>query len=116
MSASVQVAQAEMAQLVLTLYVAGDNAFSRRAQANLQSILAEVGLQVTVNVVDVIKHPELTMEKRIFVTPALVVSGEEGQESLIVGDFRERDKIIRVLQSSGGAAYRNLPRATESAL
>lgn len=84
--------------LSLTLYVAGDNTFSRRAQSNLQSIISDEGLQWEVNIVDVLKHPELTMRKRIFVTPALVVSSDGDPESLIIGDFSEREQVTRLLR------------------
>src|SRR4051812_7063744 len=85
-------------QLSLTLYVAGDNAFSRIAEANLRSIMLEMQLHAAITTVNVLQHPELTLKKRIFATPALVVSNG-GAESLIVGDFSERDKISGVLRN-----------------
>ncbi|MEO8752885.1 MAG: circadian clock KaiB family protein [Casimicrobiaceae bacterium] len=84
----------------LTLYVAGDNAYSRQAQANLHAIIAASGVQVAVSVIDVLKHPELTLQKRIFTTPALIVTNDGGAESLIIGDLSEREKVARMLFDS----------------
>jgi len=91
-------------RLSLTLYVAGDNVYSRIAQANLKSILAEMDLHVRFSTVDVLRHPELTMQKRIFVTPALIVSTDAGVESLIVGDFSNREKVTGMFRNLGSVS------------
>lgn len=87
----------------LTLYVAGDNAFSRQALANLQSIVVDAELSIGVRLIDVLKHPDVALEKRMFVTPALVIAHSSGTESLIIGDLSERAKVLRMLRPSGDA-------------
>jgi hypothetical protein len=86
--------------LSLTLYVAGDNAFSRRARSNLDLILDDARLQATIQVVDVLKNPEQAIEKRIFATPALIVGAASPSPSLIVGDLSNRDRILSILLGS----------------
>ena len=86
--------------LSLTLYVAGDNAFSRRARSNLDLILVDARLQATIRVVDVLKNPEQAIENRIFATPALVVGAASPSPSLIVGDLSKRDRILSILVGS----------------
>ena len=93
-------AAAMAAPLLVTLYVAGDNAYSRQARANLESIIVDAGVETTVRIVDVLMNPQLTLEKRIFVTPALVISKGTGPESLVIGDLAERDKVERLLRSA----------------
>ncbi len=100
MSARQSLGRSSSAPLSLTLYVAGDNAYSRQAKANLDSILADSGVETPVVVVDVLKHPEVTVKNRIFVTPALVVVHTPGSDYLIVGDLTERDKILRILRGT----------------
>jgi hypothetical protein len=86
--------------LVLTLYVAGDNTFSRQARANLKSIVVSAGLNTTIRVVDVLQHPEMTLKHRIFVTPALVATSGEYPQTMIVGDLSDHDNVVRVLRSA----------------
>lgn len=84
--------------LRLTLYVAGDNAFSRRAKDNLRTLLAEADIGVRLAVIDVLQDPERALRERIFATPALVVLAAGGRRSLIVGDLSERDKVRSALR------------------
>jgi hypothetical protein len=86
--------------LSLTLYVAGNNPFSRRAKANLDLILVDTGLEATIQVVDVLKEPEQAIENRIFATPALIVGAASLSPSLIVGDLSDRDRIASILLGS----------------
>ena len=86
--------------LSLTLYVAGNNAFSRRACINLDSIVAEMAVNTSVVIIDVLTSPELTLAKRIFVTPSLVIQYNGGAEILIVGDLTDRQKIATSIRSA----------------
>lgn len=86
--------------LSLTLYVAGDNAFSRRARSNLDLILVDEQLEATVRIVDVLDNPEEAIENRIFATPALIVGAASLSPSLIVGDLSDRDRIVSILRGS----------------
>jgi hypothetical protein len=86
--------------LSLTLYVAGDNAFSRRAKANLDLILVDARLQATIRIVDVLKNPEHAIENRIFATPALIVGAASQSPSLVVGDLSNRDRVLSILLGS----------------
>jgi hypothetical protein len=85
--------------LVLTLYVAGDNTFSRQARANLSSIVTGAALGATIRLVDVLQHPEATLEHRIFVTPALVATTGGHAPMMIVGDLSDHDRVLRLLRS-----------------
>ena len=62
----------------------------------------------SVVIIDVLANPELTLTKRIFVTPSLVIRYVSGPETLIVGDLTDRQKIetalCRTLESQGPAA------------
>jgi circadian clock protein KaiB len=95
-------AVAQRCLLKLTLYVAGNNAFSRQARANLDGIIRDAGVQldVQVEVIDVLETPEVTLVKRIFITPALLMTNADGVESLIVGDFTRHESITQALQSA----------------
>jgi len=86
--------------LTLTLYVAGDNGFSRRTKANLDLVLREVGVSAPIRLVDVLEHPEEAMEQRIFATPALVVASGSKPASLIVGDLSDRDRVASILRGT----------------
>ena len=100
MSAPLAKPDAVARPLLVTLYIAGDNAYSRQARANLESILVEAGVETKVRIVDVLVNPQITLEKRIFVTPALVISNGKGPESLVIGDLVEREKVSRLLRSA----------------
>ena len=97
MSLPARAATSEATLLSLTLYVAGDNTFSRRARANLEGIVADMGIVTSVVIIDVLANPELTLTKRIFVTPSLIIRYDIGPEMLIVGDLTDRRKVTTTL-------------------
>lgn len=95
-----QAGQDRAVTLTLTLYVAGDNGFSRRAKANLDLVLIECAVDATIRLVDVLEHPEEAMARRIFATPALVVASGSKPASLIVGDLSDRERVISILRGT----------------
>ncbi|MEO8135018.1 MAG: circadian clock KaiB family protein [Betaproteobacteria bacterium] len=85
--------------LILTLYIAGDNAFSQQTQTNLEALVRDCAVAATVSVVDVLESPQLTLKNRIFVTPTLVIAGHRAQESLIVGDPSDSAEVAKILMA-----------------
>ena len=83
--------------LVLTLYVAGDNAYSRRARENLDLLVRDCAASATIHVVDVLESPAMSLDWRIFATPTLVIAGNGGHASLFVGDPRDDEDIRAIL-------------------
>jgi circadian clock protein KaiB len=80
--------------IVLHLYVAGDGPNSLEARDNLQAFLAGApGLAVTLEVVDVLVHPDRGLDARIVVTPTLV-RVRPLPEQRIVGNLRNRTALL----------------------
>ena len=59
-----------------------------------------MGIATSVVVIDVLNNPELTLAKRIFVTPALVIHYDGCPETLIIGDLTDRQKIAATLRGA----------------
>lgn len=84
------------ASTVLELFVAGDNLLSRRARANIAQLIAELGLDLPLKVVDVLAEPRVALTRRIFATPALVVS-TGGRAQMVAGDLSDRAAVLAAL-------------------
>lgn len=83
---------------VFRLYVSGHTPNSVRAITSVKRLLEErFPGAYTLNVVDVLKHPELANEDRVLVAPTLLrVSPPPVQR--VLGDLTNQDKIITVLK------------------
>jgi len=77
----------------LTLYIAGDLPNSRRARAHLEAWLERAAVASDdVEIVDVLTHPERAAEEDIFMTPALIFSGDSGRQ-VFVGDLSDGEYL-----------------------
>ena len=73
-------------ELLLILFVAGHSPRSMKARANLERILTESGHDMSVvEVVDVLTHPDIALDRNIFATPALIPA--QGNYGPLYGDF-----------------------------
>ncbi len=98
----------------LTLYVAGNSAASRRAQANLKAVLAELKATLPVRVVDVLSAPDEALSERIYVTPALLVH-VAGQREMLVGDFSQHHAVVTALLALTNEAAATTEKASGGA-
>ena len=81
----------------LKLYISGDTLRSRRAIANLQNFCnQELANQSTVEIIDVIKSPEIAELEKILITPTLVREIPLPQER-IIGDLSNIEVLSFVL-------------------
>lgn len=85
---------------VLTLYIAGTSARSKRALANLQRICAGIPIEV----VDIVERPDVAEEHRILATP-MVIRHTPLPPRRIVGDLSDETAVALGLDLPlGGAA------------
>lgn len=89
-----------MAEMVLTLYVAGDTMRSREAIANLRRICEEMlGGRPAWNVVDVLEEPDVAETERILTTPTLVREQPEPPRR-VTGDLSDPQRVLMGLALS----------------
>jgi circadian clock protein KaiB len=81
---------------VLRLYIAGTSATARRAEKQLLHLKALVAPGWTVEVVDVLKRPELAETAGILATPTLAYEHPE-RPRRIVGDLSDTKRILEFL-------------------
>jgi len=82
----------------LKLYITGDADNSQIAVRNLNSILdAEVKGLYKLEIIDVLKKPELAIEDNIFATPTLLIKVSPEPAKRIVGDLSDREEVLSVL-------------------
>jgi circadian clock protein KaiB len=82
----------------LRLYVTGSTLLSTRAIENVEwMIREELGETYECQVVDVLEHPDLAEEDRVFATPALVRRSPEPVRKLI-GDLSDREFVLASLR------------------
>lgn len=83
-----------MNKYLLKLYITGHTAKSERAVANLRRIAEqELAGRYEIEVIDVLKHPQLAEDERIIATPTLI---KELPEPLrrIIGDLSDVEKVL----------------------
>ena len=82
-------------KFILRLYVTGRTINSQNAVENLKAILDEPFLKgkYELEVIDILKHPELAEEERILATPALDKKLPPPARR-IVGDLSDREKVF----------------------
>jgi circadian clock protein KaiB len=86
---------------VLKLFVNGGGASSQRALSQLSTLVAQLGEQASVEVIDVLDHPDLAMDHHIVATPTLVRTSPLPQYR-IVSDLTEIKKILSWLNLDSG--------------
>ena len=81
---------------VLRLYIAGRTAAADRAILNLNAIakdLERTGLQLEIEVIDLLERPQLAEDERILATP-VVIKKLPLPVRRVVGDLSEHDKVL----------------------
>jgi circadian clock protein KaiB len=79
------------------LYVAGDTPRSARALANLSALCRrELGESHKIEVIDVIRRPELAEEASVLATP-LVIRVHPLPQRRAVGDFTDLERLAAVI-------------------
>jgi circadian clock protein KaiB len=85
---------AKTRQVVLRLYITGQTASSRIAMENLQKIIDEELMGIyELQVIDVLKHPQLAEEDKILATPTLIKVLPPPIRK-ILGDLSNREKVL----------------------
>lgn len=78
----------------LRLYVTGRSAQSQRAIENLNRICqADLPGEFSIEVIDVLEHPDLAEQAKILATPTLVKQLPEPVRK-IIGDLSDRGKVL----------------------
>ena len=86
-----------MAEPVLRLYIAGNSASSRRAEQNLQRMLAFVQSEGwDVEIVDVLNEPELAEKAGVIATPTLSYE-HDVRPRRIIGDLSDARRVLEFL-------------------
>ncbi len=84
----------------LLLFVVGDEVNSRQARANLQRIITEhFSGSLHIDVVDVLMDFRAAIDNKVFVTPALVVTGN-GKGTTLYGDLGDEAVVVNALRNS----------------
>lgn len=86
-----------MSKIFIKLYVSGDSLRSRKAISNLQTFCdRELKQDSKIEIVDVVRCPEIAEAENILITPTLVREFPEPQER-IVGDLSNTEILAFVL-------------------
>jgi circadian clock protein KaiB len=86
----------------LRLYVTGSTLLSSRAIENVEWMIREgLGEHYDCEVIDVLEHPDMATEDRVFATPALVRRSPEPIRKLI-GDLSDRELVLSTLRLGRG--------------
>jgi circadian clock protein KaiB len=91
-------------QYVLKLYVTGSSSNSLRAIHNLENLLEnELKGIYTLEVIDILKNPQLAEDEKILATPTLSRVLPEPVRR-IIGDLSDREKVLVGLDLAAKAA------------
>ena len=86
-----------MSQLVLKLFISGDNPQQQRAAADLKAHCEEqLKRHCDLEVIDVARQPQRAEEERVLATPALVKVRPLPVQHMI-GDFSSVERVLREL-------------------
>lgn len=89
------------AALRLRLFVVGDAPNSVSALSNLRRLLAEhPGVVAELEIVDVLKQPELGLKANVLVTPTMIKLAPPG-ERRIIGNLKNTEALIAFLGLDG---------------
>jgi circadian clock protein KaiB len=93
-----QEGDSDVTNLLLRLYIAGPSATSRRAEQNLLRLqdVAKAQNQLEVEVIDVLKNPELAEQAAIIATPTLAYE-HPVRPRRIIGDLSDVDRVLDFL-------------------
>jgi len=85
-----------MAKYILKLYVTDGNAAGQNAIKNLKQVLEEeksIKGKYELEIIDILKHPQLAEDEKIMATPALIKELPEPIRR-IIGDLSDKEKIL----------------------
>ncbi|RFF27783.1 MULTISPECIES: circadian clock KaiB family protein [unclassified Wenzhouxiangella] len=92
--------QVESTVPALTLFVTGDAPRSRRARRHLNAALKKLGQDsIKPLEIDLLEHPEQSINHSVFATPALLRARNDGEISVIYGDLSDESKLLDFLGS-----------------
>jgi circadian clock protein KaiB len=82
------------AKYILKLYITGRTVNSEKAIKNLKAVLdTQLKELYSLEVIDVLKHPQLAEEDKILATPTVMkVSPPPARK--IIGDFSDKEKVL----------------------
>jgi circadian clock protein KaiB len=81
-------------KILLKLYVTGKTVRSQRAIANLKEICkAQSESEYEIVVIDVLEHPQLAEDEKIFATPTLIKHLPPPLRRLI-GDLSDKEQVL----------------------
>jgi circadian clock protein KaiB len=99
--------ESHVTSLLLRLYIAGPSATSRRAEQNLLRLqdAAKANNGVEVEVIDVLRNPELAEQAAIIATPTLAYE-HPVRPRRIIGDLSDVERVLDFLgiESEGNKA------------
>jgi circadian clock protein KaiB len=102
-----QEGDSDVTNLLLRLYIAGPSATSRRAEQNLLRLrdVAKAPNGLEVEVIDVLKNPELAEQAAIIATPTLAFE-HPVRPRRIIGDLSDVERVLDFLgiESEGNEA------------
>jgi circadian clock protein KaiB len=77
-----------------TLYIAGDNDMSRRAETRLREIIEDcIPGRYALDVIDVVADPKRAIQDRVTITP-MVAKFCPAPLRKVIGDFSDRQKVL----------------------
>jgi len=83
----------------IILFVAGKSPRSERARSNLARALAAAGLGAErASEIDLLAHPEATLEYDVYATPVLIGLTRDGTGPALYGDLSEETRLRRFLK------------------
>lgn len=85
-----------MTEPVIRLYIAGASPTARRAKKQLCDLRTSIRPDWKVEVIDVLKNPELAEQAGILATPTLSYEGT-GRSRRIVGDLGDVQRVLEFL-------------------
>ncbi|MFH1953422.1 MAG: circadian clock protein KaiB [Pseudomonadota bacterium] len=86
-----------MAEIILRLYITGKTPGSERAIADLHRICEEeFAGQYRLDVIDVLKRPQLAEDEKILATPTLIKKLPPPLRR-IIGDLSDKEKVLFAL-------------------
>jgi circadian clock protein KaiB len=81
---------------VLRLYIAGTSPTAQRAKKQLCDLRTSIKPDWKVEIIDVLKNPELAEQAAILATPTLSYEGS-GRSRRIVGDLGDAQRVLEFL-------------------
>ncbi|WP_157099987.1 circadian clock KaiB family protein [Rhodoplanes sp. Z2-YC6860] len=88
--------QAHVSDCLLRLYIAGRSAISQRAESHLRQLHRSIKLECNIEIIDVLKSPELAEQAGVLATPTLSYE-HPSRSRRIIGDLSDTKRIVEFL-------------------